>query len=176
MAGTLGIIALSVLLVIAIGCCIFAFANAQITKAGHVYVLSNIGSFGEGMFKIGMTRRSDPQDRVNELGDASVPFPFDVHLMVGCDNAPELEKRLHLKFNNARVNRVNLRKEYFRVGVDEVREEIIAFLGKDVDYVADPHVMEEYAEQYRQSQETSLADIEEVERLFAEAGVHDGEE
>ena len=148
-----------------------AISNAQITKAGHVYVLSNIGSFGDGVFKIGMTRRSDPQERVDELGSASVPFPFDVHLMIGCDNAPELEKRLHQKFNHARINRVNLRKEHFRVSVDEVRQEIIDFLGKDVDYVADPHVMEEYAEQYRQSQETSLADIEEVEQLFEEAGV-----
>ena len=153
-----------------------AISNAQITKAGHVYVLSNIGSFGEGVFKIGMTRRSDPHDRVNELGDASVPFPFDVHLKIGCDNAPDLEKRLHHRFNNARVNRVNLRKEYFRVGVDEVRREIIDFLGKDVDYIADPHVLEEYAEQYRQSLGTSLADIEEVERLFEEAGVDEHEE
>ena len=153
-----------------------AISNAQITKAGHVYVLSNIGSFGDGIFKIGMTRRSDPQERVDELGGAAVPFPFDVHLMVGCDNAPELEKQLHHKFNSARVNRVNLRKEHFRVSIDEVRQEIITFLGKDVDYIADPSTFEEYAEQYRQSQETTLADIEEVERLFEEAGIDADEE
>jgi hypothetical protein len=153
-----------------------AISNAQLTKAGHVYVLSNIGSFGEGIFKIGMTRRSDPQDRVVELGDASVPFPFDVHLMVGSDNAPELENRLHRKFNNARVNRINLRKEYFRVSINEVRNEIIAFLGKDVDYVADPNIMAEYAEQYRKSQETSLEDMKEVERLMEEAGIGDEDE
>ena len=148
-----------------------AISNAQITKAGHVYVLSNIGSFGDGVFKIGMTRRNDPQDRVTELGDASVPFPFDVHMMVGCDNAPELEKKLHRIFNNNRVNRVNLRKEFFRVNVDEVRKEVIGFLGKDVDYIADPHIFDEYAEQYRESQQTTLADIEEVEKIYEEAGI-----
>ena len=118
-----------------------------------------------------MTRRSDPQDRVNELGDASVPFPFDVHIMVGADNAPELEKTLHHKFNNMRVNRVNLRKEYFRVCVDDVQREMETFLGKGVEYRANPHVLEEYAEQYRQSQQTTLEDIEEIESLYAEAGI-----
>lgn len=153
-----------------------AISNAQLTKAGHVYVLSNVGSFGEGVFKIGMTRRNEPQDRVNELGDASVPFPFDVHLMVGCENAPELEKTLHRQFNDSRVNRVNLRKEFFKVDVDVVRNAIKTFLGKDVDYVADPHVLQEYAEQYRQSLSTSLADIQEVEELFDEAGVDESDE
>lgn len=148
-----------------------AISNAQITKAGHVYVLSNVGSFGEGVFKIGMTRRNDPQERVDELGGAAVPFPFDVHLMVGCDNAPELEKALHRRFNGFRVNRVNLRKEYFRVAVDEVQQEIEQFVGKAVDYRANPHILEEYAEQYRESLQTTLADIEEVEELYKEAGV-----
>ena len=72
-----------------------AKSMAQLTKAGHVYILSNIGSFGEGIFKVGMTRRLEPQDRVKELGDASVPFPFDVHAMISCENAPGLENALH---------------------------------------------------------------------------------
>jgi multidrug efflux pump subunit AcrA (membrane-fusion protein) len=75
-----------------------AISQAQLTKAGTVYVISNIGSFGEGVFKIGMTRRLEPMDRVIELGDASVPFPFDVHMMIATDNAPELEKALHRAF------------------------------------------------------------------------------
>jgi len=148
-----------------------AISNAQITKAGHVYVLSNIGSFGDGVFKIGMTRRSDPQERVDELGGAAVPFPFDVHIMVGTDNAPELEKTLHRKFNDMRLNRVNLRKEYFRVSIDDVQHEMEMFLGKKVEYRANPLVFEEYAEQYRQSQQTTLADIEEVESLYHEASI-----
>ena len=72
-----------------------AKSMAELTKAGHVYVLSNIGSFGEGVFKVGMTRRIEPLLRVKELGDASVPFPFDVHVMISCDNAPALECALH---------------------------------------------------------------------------------
>ncbi len=72
-----------------------AISMAQQTKKGHVYILSNIGSFGENIYKVGMTRRLEPELRVKELGDASVPFPFDVHAMVSCDNAPELEKKLH---------------------------------------------------------------------------------
>ena len=148
-----------------------AISNAQITKSGHVYVLSNIGSFGEGIFKIGMTRRNDPQDRVTELGDASVPFPFDVHLMVSSDNAPELEKTLHKNFHTCRVNRVNFRKEYFRVNVDDVRKCVEQFTKKPVDYVADPAIFESYAEQYRDSQNITLDDMNQLEALFEEVGV-----
>ena len=79
-----------------------------------MYVLSNIGSFGEGVYKIGMTRRLEPQDRVRELGDASVPFPFDVHMMISCDDAPSLENALHRESHKQRVNKVNFRKEFFR--------------------------------------------------------------
>lgn len=92
-------------------------ANA---KAGFVYVISNIGSFGEGIYKIGMTRRLEPMDRIKELSSASVPFEFDVHAMIFSDNAPELENLLHKHFEKQSVNRVNLRKEFFRVSLDEI--------------------------------------------------------
>jgi len=99
-----------------------AISQAQITKSGHVYIISNIGSFGENMYKIGMTRRLEPMDRVKELGDASVPFEFDVHAMVYSENAPELERRLQTEFAGRRVNLVNPRKEYFYVSLDEIEE------------------------------------------------------
>src|SRR5690606_1123206 len=98
-----------------------AISQAQLTKRGHVYVISNLGSFGEHVFKIGMTRRLEPQDRVNELGDASVPFPFDVHAMLFSEDAPALENALHAALNAHRVNKVNLRKEYFRVPLETIR-------------------------------------------------------
>jgi hypothetical protein len=97
-----------------------AVSQAQLTKSGHVYIISNIGSFGEDVYKIGMTRRLEPMDRVKELGDASVPFPFDVHAMIFCENAPELEARLHKRFNSRRMNKENERKEFFRVSLDEI--------------------------------------------------------
>jgi len=99
-----------------------ATSQAQITKAGYIYVISNIGSFGQGIVKIGMTRRLEPMDRVNELGDASVPFRFDVHTLVFVNDAPNIEKTLHRRFNNRRVNTDNYRKEFFKVSPDEVRE------------------------------------------------------
>lgn len=95
-------------------------SQAQMTRRGHVYVISNIGSFGEGVYKIGMTRRLDPMIRVKELGDASVPFKFDVHAMIFSTDAPGLEKALHKKFDQNRLNRVNRRKEFFRVHLDEI--------------------------------------------------------
>lgn len=98
-----------------------AIDRAQLTKSGHVYVLSNIGSFGEGVYKIGMTRRLEPLERVDELGDASVPFSFDVHAMIYCEDAPKLESVLHKEFADRRVNMVNGRKEFFRVTLDEIR-------------------------------------------------------
>lgn len=101
-----------------------AKSMAQQTKAGHVYVLSNVGSFGKHIYKIGMTRRLVPEDRVKELGDASVPFVFDVHAMVFTQNAPGMEKALHNKFDRNRVNLVNLRKEFFRVGLKDIETEV----------------------------------------------------
>ena len=97
-----------------------AISMAQITKAGYVYIISNIGSFGENIFKIGMTRRLEPSDRVRELSGASVPFPFDIHAMVYSENAPELENNLHKKFRYQRVNLVNGRKEFFNISLEEV--------------------------------------------------------
>ena len=97
-----------------------AIARAQLTRSGHVYVISNVGSFGEEVFKIGMTRRLDPMDRVRELGDASVPFEFDVHAIIYTEDAPGLENKLHRQFHWRRINRVNERKEFFRVSIDEI--------------------------------------------------------
>ena len=99
-----------------------AKSMAEQTKRGHVYIISNIGSFGENIYKIGMTRRLEPLDRVKELGDASVPFIFDVHAMIFNENAPKLEKELHKIFKNKRVNMVNERKEFFNVSLDEIKE------------------------------------------------------
>ncbi|NMM48920.1 DUF4041 domain-containing protein [Marinigracilibium pacificum] len=97
-----------------------AISRAQLTKSGHVYVISNIGSFGNNVYKIGMTRRLEPLDRVKELGDASVPFQFDVHAMIYSENAPELENALHKEFGEKRVNMINNRKEYFNVSLNEI--------------------------------------------------------
>lgn len=91
-------------------------------KAGYVYVISNLGSFGENVFKVGMTRRQEPMDRVKELGDASVPFSFDVHSFIFSDDAVSLENTLHKELNDKRVNRINLRKEFFKVSIDEIEE------------------------------------------------------
>lgn len=99
-----------------------ALSRAQMTKSGHVYVISNIGSFGEDVFKIGMTRRLDPLDRVRELGDASVPFLFDVHAVIYSDDAPALEAKLHRAFAGRRVNKINERREFFRVSLDEIAQ------------------------------------------------------
>lgn len=99
-----------------------ALSMAQQTKRGHVYIISNIGSFGENVYKIGMTRRLDPLDRVRELGDASVPFPFDVHAIIFSENAPALEAELHKQFENNRVNKVNPKKEFFNVSLAEIEE------------------------------------------------------
>lgn len=101
-----------------------AISRAQMTKSGHVYIISNIGSFGENVYKIGMTRRLEPLDRVKELGDASVPFLFDVHAMIYSENAPELERQLHKAFDNNRINLVNNRKEYFYVPLEEIELEV----------------------------------------------------
>lgn len=101
-----------------------ALSMAQQTRAGHVYIISNVGSFGEDVFKVGMTRRLEPLDRVRELGDASVPFAFDIHAMIWSDDAPALERALHMDFVKAQLNKVNPRKEFFRVGITEIRAAI----------------------------------------------------
>lgn len=101
-----------------------AISQAMLTKTGHVYIISNVGSFGENVFKIGMTRRLEPMDRVKELGDASVPFPFDVHAMIRTSDAPALENALHNHFEMRRLNLENQRKEFFHVSIDEIRQEL----------------------------------------------------
>ncbi|MBY4890625.1 DUF4041 domain-containing protein [Pantoea sp. DY-15] len=101
-----------------------AISMAQQTRSGHVYVISNIGSFGEDVYKIGMTRRLEPLDRVRELGDASVPFAFDVHAMIYSDDAPSLENHLHKVFNEKQVNKVNSRKEFFNVCIKDIKSSV----------------------------------------------------
>jgi hypothetical protein len=97
-----------------------AQALAERTKSGYIYVISNIGSFGEGVIKIGLTRRLDPTDRIRELGDASVPFVFDTHAIIYSDDAPALERALHTEFEATRINTANMRKEFFRAAIHEV--------------------------------------------------------
>jgi hypothetical protein len=99
-----------------------AISLAQQTRSGHVYVISNIGSFGDHIYKIGMTRRLDPMDRVWELSDASVPFDFDVHAIISTDDAPALESELHSRFAHRRLNLVNERKEFFHVSIQEIAQ------------------------------------------------------
>ncbi|MBC6605366.1 DUF4041 domain-containing protein [Hymenobacter sp. BT188] len=101
-----------------------ALSMAQQTKSGHVYIISNVGSFGEHVYKIGMTRRLEPLDRVRELGDASVPFEFDVHALLFSDDAPSLERALHRHFLRNQINKANPRKEFFRVELAQIRTEI----------------------------------------------------
>lgn len=100
-----------------------ALSRAQLTKSGHVYIVSNIGSFGQDIYKIGMTRRLIPMDRVKELSDASVPFPFDVHAMIYSEEAPALENALHKALDERRINKVNLRKEFFEVKLEDIERE-----------------------------------------------------
>jgi hypothetical protein len=101
-----------------------ALTIAQQTKKGHVYIISNVGSFGEGIYKIGQTRRPDPQDRVDELSVASVPFEFDIHALIESENAPALEHKIHRRFMAMQVNKINPRKEFFRVKLADIRSEI----------------------------------------------------
>ncbi|TCL56404.1 DUF4041 domain-containing protein [Allofournierella massiliensis] len=115
-------------------------------RAGYVYIISNVGAFGENVYKIGMTRRLDPMDRVDELGDASVPFNFDVHAMIFSDDAPKLEAALHKAFADRKLNFINQRREFFRVTLDEIKDVVRANFDKTVEFVDFPP-----AEQYRQS-------------------------
>lgn len=118
-----------------------AMSMAQQTKRGHVYIISNIGSFGENVYKIGMTRRLEPEDRVKELGDASVPFQFDIHAMIFSDEAPTLENELHKAFNNKKVNMLNYRKEFFNVTLDEI-EQKVKESGFEAEFSRIPEAME----------------------------------
>ena len=122
-----------------------ALSMAQQTKSGHVYVISNIGSFGENIYKIGMTRRLEPLDRVNELGDASVPFKFDVHAMIYSEDAPDLENQLHKTFNKNRLNFVNLRREFFDISLDEI-EKVVKENHGEIEFIKKAE-----AKEYRES-------------------------
>lgn len=135
-------------------------------KAGYVYVISNLGAFGEGVYKIGMTRRLDPMERVDELGDASVPFWFDVHALVFSDNAPSLEAKLHERFAAGRLNKVNGRKEFFRADIVEIE----AVIRQHYDPVVEV-VREAAAEQYRESIRMALPSlaIQQAEHAAARA-------
>lgn len=115
-------------------------ANA---RAGFVYIISNVGSFGDCIFKIGMTRRLEPMDRIKELSSASVPFEFDVHAMIFSDNAPELETALHKYFEKQSVNRVNLRKEFFRTSLDDIENIVKEKYNNTVEFTRIP-VAKEY--------------------------------
>lgn len=115
-------------------------------RAGYVYVISNIGAFGEGVYKIGMTRRLEPMDRIDELGDASVPFEFDVHALIFSDDAPALEAALHKAFEDRKVNMINPRREFFRVSLDEIKAVVYQNFDKTVEFIDVAP-----AEQYRQS-------------------------
>lgn len=114
-----------------------AMSMAQQTKIGYVYVISNIGSFGKDIYKIGMTRRLDPMERVLELSNASVPFPFDVHTFIYSEDAPALEADLHRIFDSKKVNSINYRKEYFHVTLDEIKT-VLAQRGVDAKFVDEP--------------------------------------
>ena len=123
-----------------------AKSMAQQTRKGHVYVISNIGSFGEDVYKIGLTRRLEPMDRVKELGDASVPFAFDVHAMIYAEDAPSLETALHKEFSQHRVNAVNLRKEFFNTELDSIKDAVERIAGVDAEFK-----MTALAEDYNES-------------------------
>ncbi|SEM40066.1 T5orf172 domain-containing protein [Chryseobacterium taichungense] len=118
-----------------------ALSMAQQTKRGHVYIISNIGSFGENVFKIGMTRRLEPMDRIRELGDASVPFRFDVHALIYSDEARTLEYELHKAFSEKALNLFNFRKEFFNVTLEEI-EDKIKELGFSAEFTSEPEAME----------------------------------
>lgn len=136
---------------------------AQQTKAGYVYVISNIGSFGKGVFKVGQTRRQDPFDRIDELGDASVPFCFDVHALISSPDAPALEWKLHQELEGFRVNKVNLRKEFFRVDLETIIRGVKKHHGT-VEYEADAKALEYFETmQIEQERRGELASIEQIE-------------
>lgn len=118
----------------------------QNTRAGFVYIISNVGSFGENIYKIGMTRRLEPMDRINELGDASVPFKFDVHAIIFSDDAPALESILHKTFEKNRVNKLNPRKEFYNIDLSEIKDIVKRNYNATVNFVDYPE-----AEEYRES-------------------------
>jgi hypothetical protein len=140
-----------------------AKSQAELTRAGFVYVISNIGSFGDKVFKVGMTRRLEPMERIHELSGAAVPFPYDVHMMISSEDAPALENALHKDFHRMRLNKVNFRKEFFRIDLDTIRQLVEKYHGK-VDYLAEPEALE-----YHNSIEMEEEDLEFVESVLEKA-------
>lgn len=120
--------------------------RAEKTRSGYVYVISNIGSFGENVYKIGMTKRLEPMDRIKELSSASVPFEFDVHAMIFSDDAPHLENLLHKRFYKNSLNKINFRKEFFKVPLSEIKEVVENEFDSTVEFTEVAK-----AEEYRQS-------------------------
>lgn len=137
-------------------------------QAGYIYILSNLGSFGENTFKVGMTRRINPQDRVDELGDASVPFKFDVHSLIFSNKATELEYNLHKQLNNKKINKVNLRKEFFNTTIDEL-EDLVYSLEPSAEF---NRTM--LAEQYYQSM--AVDEVPENVNIIDDENVGEGDE
>lgn len=135
-----------------------ALSMAQQTKRGNVYIISNIGSFGENVYKIGMTRRLEPLDRVRELGDASVPFKFDVHAMIYSDEARTLEYELHKAFADRALNLFNFRKEFFNVTLEEI-EQKVKELGFKAEFSTIPEA-EEFNETLAIKEKRKLSEFE----------------
>ncbi|HDA8164622.1 TPA: DUF4041 domain-containing protein [Staphylococcus aureus] len=113
--------------------------NAQ---SGFVYIISNIGSFGENVYKIGVTRRLEPMDRINELSSASVPFEFDVHALIFSENAFELKNKLHEYFKKYKVNKVNGRKEFFKVNINEIKDKVLSEHNSTVQFIDEPKAIQ----------------------------------
>lgn len=143
---------------------------AQQTRAGNVYIVSNIGSFGDDIVKIGLTRRLVPQDRIRELGDASVPFEFDVHAMIQSEDAPALERELHGQFEEYRVNKVNYRKEFFRVPLKSIRDFVAAR------QLEATFTMAAEAHEYRESMALAKMSPEERDRYHISKDEGEGED
>lgn len=144
-----------------------AQALAEKTRSGYVYVISNIGSFGESVVKIGLTRRLDPSDRIRELGDASVPFVFDTHAIIYSDDAPALERALHSEFEGVRINTQNFRKEFFRVSIDEV-EVAVRKIAPDAPFFKDVEA-QEYRETLARRNASLSAEDQKVAHAFPDA-------
>jgi hypothetical protein len=143
-----------------------AISLAQQTKVGHIYIISNIGSFGDEVYKIGLTRRLDPLDRIRELGDASVPFHFDVHAVIYSEDAPQLEYEIHQKFNDKRLNRINGRREFFKVTLSEVEDFVKQHTNAEIEFIKLAE-----AKEYRQTltllkQINSAISIQKLETKF----------
>ena len=125
-----------------------AISLAQQTRRGYIYVISNVGSFGKDVYKIGMTRRLEPMDRINEQGDASVPFKFDVHAIIYCEDAPNVEYQLHKYFAHSRLNAVNFRKEFFKISLDDIKRALDEIIKKEYEFKT-TILAEEYYESLR---------------------------